>query len=239
MSLSSTRKTAARRDALRFRGATTAALAAVAALSGCAGQQPVHFHSLLPPPPSVSASREPAAPASPAAAGGQREAARGVAWRLAPVSVPAGVERPQWVVRAPDGTLAVLENERWIAPLADDLHAALAERLTQSLGAEEGAAPAAGRPAWRIAVDVRRFESDPARAARLDVAWSVEAAGAAARRAPLACTGRFEQSVGSGYPALAAGHRQALARLADALAATVRALDRDAAAAVCPDPSGA
>ena len=203
--------------------AAAAALALAALLAGCAsgggdgdGRRGTRFHSLLAPP---QAARE--APAA------SREAVRPLAWSLAPVTVPAGVDRPQWVVRAPDGTLAVLENERWIAPLADDLRAALAERLARPLGPEGAAAPA-GRSRWRIALDVRRFESEPARSARLDAGWTVTVPGSGAGRDPAAvCSASFEQPVARpGYLALADAHRQALDRLAGAVAATVSALDR-------------
>ena len=69
----------------------TMAFALAVALSGCALPQspPVRYHTLLP-------AETQAAPST------QR-----LAWELLPVAVPAQVDRPQWVVRAADGSLAV------------------------------------------------------------------------------------------------------------------------------------
>ncbi len=196
--------------AARRAAAIVAACAAALSAAGCSTAPVAHFHTLLAPLPA-------AAPALP-------DDARAVAWTLAPVLVPPQVERPQWVVRAPGGTLAVLENERWIAPVADEIRAAVAERLQRTLGIE-GRLPDAGRTGWRLAINVQRFDSQPAHAALLTAVWTIAPA-----REPddvrLTCRSAIEQPVGPGYPALAAGHRQALVRLADALGPATAALDR-------------
>ncbi len=174
-------------------------------LAGCSTQAPPRFHSLMPPTAGVR----------PAAA-----AAALPAWQLLPVSVPPQVDQPQFVVRLADDTLALLEQERWIAPLADEARAALSEHMAVTLGTP-GATPAAGRKDWRIAVDVQRFDSTPGRSTIIAV-WSVQAGSAAP---VLRCRGMYEQGVGAGVPALAAGHRQALQRLGAALASALTALD--------------
>lgn len=181
-----------------------ASAVAAVLLAGCAAAPPTRFHTLL---------DEPVASAAP-------RTAQPPAWELLPVSVPAQVDQPQLVVRAADGTLALLERERWIAPLADEIHAALTERLAQAFGP---AATAGARPAWRIRVEVKRFDSAPGRYARLDVAWTLLRAGGDAGPATLSCRGSFEQAVGPGFPALAAGHRQAVGKLADAITAALAA----------------
>lgn len=208
-------------------GAVVVAVAFAIALAGCASPVPNRFHSLL------STPGEAAAPPP------QPKVSAPVAWTLARVAVPAQVERPQWVVRAPDGTLAVLEQERWIAPLADEIQAAVGERLTAALGSVQGAPPATGRTAWRIELGVERFDMVPARLARLDASWTVGAAGVRAVPAPaagaaVACRASFEIAVAAGYPPLAAAQRQAVARLADAVAASVAALEGGSAKAACP-----
>ena len=180
----------------------SSAVAAVL-LIGCSAAPPTRFHTLL--------DETAAAPS---------RGARPLGWVLLPVSVPSRVDQPQLVVSADDGTLAVLERERWIAPLADEIHAALAERLAQAFGP---ATAAGGRSAWRIRVDVKRFDSAPGRYARLDVVWTLHA-GDSGGAAALSCRSAFEQAVGLGFPALAAGHRQAVGQLAGAVAATLPAL---------------
>ncbi len=186
--------------------------AALLLLAACSSQAPPRFHSLLPPAASVRVAAAPAA----------------TAWQLLPVAIPAQVDQPQFVVRRADDTLAMLEQERWIAPLADEIRAALAEHMAAILGAP-GAAPATGRKDWRAAVDVQRFDSTPGRST-LVAQWVLLTGGDAP---VLRCRSVLEQSVGAGIPALAGGHRQSLLQLGAALSQALMALDAGRVA-VCP-----
>jgi uncharacterized protein len=124
------------------------------------------------------------------------------------------------VVRSIDGSLVVLEQERWIGPLAEEVRAAVTARLTQSLGAP--AAKAA--PVWRVRIDVQRFEAAPGREARVDATWAVIGDGTAAAVA-LRCSGQFVQIPGpEGYPALSAALQEAVARMADAIVSGLKSL---------------
>jgi uncharacterized lipoprotein YmbA len=172
-----------------------AALAAALVAAGCASVPPTRFHTLLPAPGATSTS------ATSVPAG----------WELLPVGVPVQVAQPQLVVRLADDTLAVLEHERWIAPLADELRAAIAERLAR--------APATASTRVRISVDVTRFESAPGRYARIEADWGLRPPTGGGET--LRCRGVFDQAVGPGLPALSAGHRAAVAELGDAIAATL------------------
>jgi uncharacterized lipoprotein YmbA len=178
-----------------------AMLAAALLLAGCAASgPPVRYHTLLAPP--AGAASAPAASARP--------------WQLLPVTVPAQVDRPQWVVRMGDDSLAVLEQEQWIAPLADEMAAALTDTLGHRLGP-----PSLAADAWRIRVDLQRLESVPGRLARLDVVWALHGPGAAT--AVLSCGRTIEQPVAGGYPALAAAHRAAVAQLGQEIVAALQA----------------
>lgn len=177
-------------------------------LAGCATPQPTHFHTLM--------AQSPA----PRAANGSAPPSPGLAWELLPIGIPVQVDRPQMVVQLAGGSLAVVEQERWIAPLADELHAAVAEQLSRALGAPEPGGPTRSR--WRVRIDVQRLDSAPGRWARLEAIWSVRS-GEDAQRA-LHCQTSHEQPVAPGYSALAAGHREALVRLAEAIASNLRAL---------------
>lgn len=198
------------RSFIRTSAMRLAAVAVAAAASGCGSTPVTRFHTLLDPPMGKTAPAEPGK----------------LAWELLPVTVPVQVDQPQLVVRADDGTLALRENERWIAPLADEYRAALADRLTQALGTPPSLAeaPKGGR-LWRLRVDVQRFDSVPGRYALEELNWSLRPAEAAGGDALLACHGRVEVPVAADYPALTAGHRQAVERFAAAIAASLRALD--------------
>ena len=192
----------------RRRGAAIG-MALLAALTGCASVQPPRYHTLM--------------PASALAAGRPPAPAGSLAWEVLPVAVPAGVDQPQWVVRTVDGSLAVLEQERWIGPLGEEIRAAVAQRLTQQLGAPAVSVPGEPRKRWRIRIDVQRFDSVPGREARLEATWTVRSGAEPATA--LRCRGEFVQTPASaGYPALAQGHRQAVATLADTIGAELKAL---------------
>lgn len=187
-------------------------VAPVLLFAACSSQAPPRFHSLMPPVASVRAAAGAALPA----------------WQLLPVSIPAQVDQPQFVVRRSDDTLALLEQERWIAPLNEEIRAALGEHLAATLGAP-GATPAPGRKDWRIALDVQRFDSTPGRST-LVAQWALLAGS---DTPALRCRSVLEQSVAAGFPALAGGHRQALERLSASMAQALTALDAGRAAG-CP-----
>ena len=175
------------------------------ALAACASSPP-HYYTLVPPAD---------ARAAPADAPFEFE--------LAPVGVPAQVDRPQLVLRTGASDLGVLDGERWIAPLPDELRSALSLDLVDALGAADASGqPASGRPRLRVRVDLRRFDSGPGAVVRLDAAWSVRMGAGG----PLAsCASAIDEPATSADPAaLVAAHQRALARLATQIAAAARPL---------------
>jgi uncharacterized lipoprotein YmbA len=191
-----------------------ACLAALVALVGCTSTPATRYHSLL-------ATSEPVA----------REAGLApLPVDLSPVGVPTGVDQRQWVVRLPDDTLRILEQEQWVSPLRDELHAALFERLAQRFAAVDvRAAPAA--PALRVKVDVQRFESLAGKEVWLDSVWSAQAESA--KGPPLVCRSSVHEPASGDLTALAGAHRRAVARLADQIGSQLLALSRGTGAR-CP-----
>lgn len=178
-----------------FVGAVLASLAVL--IAGCGSAPPAHYYSLMPAP----------------AASERAEVSMRLDWNVGPVAIPMQVDQPQWVVRAADDSLVVLENERWIASLGDEIRSAVVERLTKSFGPPNAGASAEGTSAWRIRIDVQRFDLLPNREARLEADWSLRGAGTA-----MTCHASFSQAVtGVDYLALARAQQHAVARLADAI----------------------
>lgn len=201
----------------RRRFAAVAVVVVVASMVLACGSAPVtHFHTLLPAPDSAGQRASASVPAVP--------------WELLPVTIPAQLDQPQWVVRAADDTLAVLEQERWIAPLADEIRAAVSDRLTATLGLPGAPAKPGDHDAWRVRIEVQRLEAAPGRYARLEATWELRGADA---RALFTCRGAYQQRVEPGYAALAAGHRQAVVRLADAVGSALLAT-REGPGRKCP-----
>jgi uncharacterized lipoprotein YmbA len=138
-----------------------------------------------------------------------------------PVTVPSQVARYQFVVQTGDTRVDVLEQERWASPPADEIRRALSGDLAARLGTFDvyGAPQPKGVPVYRITVIVQRFESWPGSRAVLDAVWSVRAMGT---QPVLTCRTVAQVPVGSGYSALVDGHQQAVAQMADEIAAALR-----------------
>lgn len=194
-----------RHDSPRRRPEAIAAAIAGSALAllvvGCGSvPTPTHFHTLMPPAPAIAE---------------RGSAVAGIDWQVLPVKIPAQVDQPQWVLRAADGSLVVLEQERWIAPLADEIHAAVVERLSQTLG-PPGASEAATR--WLVRIDIRRFDLVAGGEARLTADWSVSREGTA-----INCHSTVvSQPASSGYAALANAQQEGVSKLADAIGAGLK-----------------
>ena len=177
---------------------------ATVALGACGSTPPTHYYTLMP----AEVAARPAAARAPGA----------LPIVLEPVRVPAQVDQPQWVVRLGDDSLAVLEQERWASALPDEFRAALLEQLIVGHGAIDARTqPAPGAPPWRIAIDVRRFDSLPGREARIEGTWTIQGSGTG-RAASSRCEWLLREPAAGGMAALAAAHRRAIARLADAIA---------------------
>jgi len=198
-----------------------AALLACALLASCAASKPDRFHTLL-------ASDAPAPVPAPGA--------NPIAIDVLPVGVPAYADQPQWVLRAADDSLIVLEQERWAAPLREELRSALTERLVARWGAVDARTLArAAATTWQVRVDVRRFESIPGREARVDSVWSLASSARAA--VTLSCRSSIRESASDGgVPPLAAAHRRAVARLADEIGQRLQTLQRGEPAACASKP---
>jgi len=147
---------------------------------------------------------------------------------VGPVSVPAEVDRPQFVVRLAPNRVDIDEFHRWASPLQDAIAGVVAENLSAILGTPQVTTSSRPMPAgtrYRILVDVARFESEPGVAAVLDVVWTVRGAQDGATRAGR--TTVTETVPDREYSTLAAAHSRALLRLSGDIAEAVRALERN------------
>jgi uncharacterized lipoprotein YmbA len=189
---------------IRLRSVVAATLAL--ALAACASAPPMHYYTLV----------------TPAATPASSSASAPLRFELLPVRIPAQVDQPQLVVRQGEQGVALLNGERWIAPLADEVHSALSADLMQALpGQNVSGLPADGKPVLRITLDMRRFDSLPGSYALIDAAWSLRLSQPG-NGATVACTTQIRQPVGAGYDALVQGHQQALQRLAEQISRVAR-----------------
>ena len=192
------------------------------ALAACGGSAPVRYYTLVPPADAYAPTATQAAIVAPSAP---------FQFELLPVGVPAQVDQPQLVVRQGAQGVAMLDGERWIAPLGDEVRGALSADLSRQLHTQDvSGLPAGAQPVLRIKVDLRRFDSVPGSYALVDAAWSVRPLKGGAS---VACTSRVQESVGEGYAALVQGHQRALDGLAAQIATAAQALAAGRPAA-CP-----
>ena len=178
-------------------------------LAAC-GSAPTQFYTLLPP-----------AAAAPAAASFQIE--------VEPVDLPPQVATPDLVVRTGAGEMVPVDTRRWIAPLSDEIRAALSAALTQRLGAHDiyglpNAAQQSGVATWRISLKVQRFDSALGAYARIDALWTLRRADD--NTVAASCASSVSETVQPGYAALVEGHQRALSELAAQIAAGLATAQR-------------
>jgi uncharacterized lipoprotein YmbA len=142
---------------------------------------------------------------------------------VGPVSVPAAVDRPEFVVQVAPNRVDVDEFNRWDAPLSDSIARTVAGDLSVLLGTPDVAvAPLANfRPDYRVTINVQRFDSVPGQTVLVDAVWAVHktAGGETHSGRTLA----REAVQGTGYEQLAAAHSRALAAVSRDIAAAIRA----------------
>ena len=176
-----------------------------AAASGCGTSAPSRFYTLDP-----TAIPDGAAPVS-------------YPIMVGPVSVPAAVDRPEFVVQTAPNRVDVDEFNRWDAPLNDAIAQAVAGDLVKLLGTPDvPTAPLANfDPAYRVTIDVQRFESVPGQSALVEAVRTVRRTAGGETRSGR--TVAREAVLGDGFDALAAAHSRALAKMSGDIAGTIRA----------------
>lgn len=94
---------------------------------------------------------------------------------VAAVHLPAALDRRQMVRRTGANTVAVSDQDRWSAPLADMTRRVLAENLAARLGPQKVVLPEAPSPPGtaEIVVTIADFGPSTAGSVRLDGNWSL------------------------------------------------------------------
>lgn len=185
--------------------------ATVTLLAACSSSAPVHYHTLLGPP-------------GPAKSTGQPEP---FVIELLPVGIPAQLDQAQLVVHNRDGSIAILDGERWAGPLADEIRSGLSAEITRDLGTQDiaGLARPAGKSLLRIKVQVRRFDAWPGQQVQMEADWSIGVADESGN-ARLTCRGRFDEPAAGGYQELVQAQQRAIAALAARIAIDTRNWER-------------
>lgn len=178
-------------------------LAAVAA-AGCSASAPARFYTLE--------STATAVDAPPA---------RSII-EVGPVSIPAAVDRSQFVVQVAPHRVEIDEFNLWAAPLNDGVARAVSGNLIVLLGTPDVATgPLANfNPTYLVTIDVQRFDSELGKAVLMEAVWTVRET--ATRETQAGRTVAREPVQGSSSEALAAGHSRALATMSGDIVAAIR-----------------
>jgi uncharacterized protein len=142
------------------------------------------------------------------------------------VTLPAVVDRPQFVLSGEGNEVVIDDEHRWAAPLQSSVAEALARDLMTSLD-EAGACADRGdgfSPHYRVEVEILAFESRLGEDVRLEATWKVSRVGGASS------SGRSrvrEPAPGRDFSALAAAHGRAMSILATGIALAIRDLGKE------------
>lgn len=180
-----------------------------AAMLAACSSAPMHYYTLVPAPDTAQAD----ATLPPAT----------FQFELLPVGIPAQDDVPQLVVRQGGQAVDLLNGERWIAPLNDEVRSALSVDLSRRLNAQDitTGLPVDGKPILRIKVELQRFDSSPGNYALIDATWTIRPLKG---EAVLTCRSRINEDAGQGYAGLVAGHQRALSELAERIARVAPAM---------------
>jgi uncharacterized lipoprotein YmbA len=142
---------------------------------------------------------------------------------VGPVTIPAAVDQPEFVVQVAPNRVEVNEFNRWVSPLNDSIARVVAGDLVVLLGTPDVANSELANfvPDYRVTIDVQRIEPIQGQAAVVEAVWTVrKTAGGQIRSGR---TVAREPVQGQGFDALAAAHSQAVAKMSGDIAAAIRA----------------
>jgi uncharacterized lipoprotein YmbA len=144
---------------------------------------------------------------------------------VGPVSVPASVDRPEFVVQVAPNRVEIDEFNRWAGPLGDSIARVVATNLTALLGTPDVASGplASFAPDYRVTIDVQRFESRANDAVWLDAVWLVKPTGGGRVRSGRTTTS--EPLAADDYAAIAGAHSRALGTMSAEIASAIRTAD--------------
>jgi uncharacterized lipoprotein YmbA len=170
---------------------------------GCTSA-PVRYYTLTPPPDKTL----------------QAETAFAIDVRV--VHTPPQLNRSELVVRSGATEVTLLENERWAAPVNDEIKDALRLALQRRLSRITGLRPAFTK--LTLDIDVQHLEAELGRYALLEASWSatLSATGQRSNAARVTtCSFQSDERIRTGYAGIVEGYQREIAALADAIVAVV------------------
>jgi uncharacterized lipoprotein YmbA len=138
-------------------------------------------------------------------------------------SVPAEVDRPQWVLSTGANEVRIDDFNRWASPLQDAIARVTAENLATLLATPRVSAfpQMVAETDYRVTIEVQRFESRLGDSITFDAVWMLRRSKDG--NAELRRTTVRESALRNSYSELAAAHSRALLRLSTDIAKEISA----------------
>jgi uncharacterized lipoprotein YmbA len=176
-------------------------------VSACAGctSAPVRYYTLIPPPDKTLPVSEPTLP---------------IDVRI--VRTPPQLNRSELMVRTGPTEVTLLENERWVSPVNDEIKDALRLELQRSLSRMTGLRPDLTK--LTLDIDVQQLEVELGRYALLKASWSATLSASGQRSTgarTTTCTFQADEKIQPGYAGMVEGYQREIAALADAIIAVL------------------
>lgn len=137
------------------------------------------------------------------------------------VHTPPQLHHAELMVRSGPTAMTLLENERWAAPVNDEIKDAVRLELQRRLSGTSGLGSTFTK--LTLDVDVQHFEAELGRHALFAASWKATlSTGPRSDGArTTACTFLADEKIQAGYDAMVEGYQRAIAGLADAIVAVL------------------
>jgi hypothetical protein len=138
------------------------------------------------------------------------------------VHTPPQLNRVELMVRTGPAEVTLLENERWVSPVNNEIKDALRLELQRRLDRMTGLRAAFAT--ITLDIDVQHFEAELGRHAVIEASWSAALSGTGQRSTGArvtSCMFQADERIVDGYAGMVEGYQREIGALADAIVAVL------------------
>jgi uncharacterized lipoprotein YmbA len=147
------------------------------------------------------------------------------------------LNRSELMIRTGPSEMTLLENERWVSPIKDEIKAAVYLELQRRLSQMTKLRSLQAFTKLSVDIDLQRLEAEPGRYALLEASWSGNLSGTGSSgMIAKTCTFRAAEEIHGGYAVIVERYQREIAALADAIVSVLAgsASDLDASCQTLP-----
>jgi uncharacterized protein len=138
------------------------------------------------------------------------------------VHTPPQLNRSGLMIRTGPSEVTLLENERWVSTMTEEIKDALRLELQRRLGHVTGLRPEITK--LTLDIDVRRLEAQLGQYAVLEASWSATLSPAGRRsngERAITCAFQADERIHPGYAGMVEGYQREIAALAEGIVAVL------------------